>query len=130
MGTQRRKKRREREEENICTGWKKTCDLGLNSEELVIWRSREGHLRQREQHLQNPRGPEDVVQSEDGMTGRKERGVQSGGRQGWAGWLWPEWERLEAWAKRWSPGPVSQWNPVVFVNQESQQSAPVLDFLL
>lgn len=107
-----------------------TCELGLNSEELGIQRSREGHLRQREQQLQSPRGLEDVVQSEDGMTGRKERGVQSGGRQGWAGRLWPEWQRLEAWAKRLEPCPVSQWYPVVFVNQEGEQSAPVLDFLL
>lgn len=78
-----------------------TCELGLYRKELGIQRSREGHLRQREQQLQSPRGPEDVVQSEDGMTGRKERGVQSGGRQGWAGRLWPEWRGLRPGLRDW-----------------------------
>lgn len=80
-----------------------TFQLGLNNEELVTRRSGEEHLRQKEQHLQSPRGPEDVLQSGDGMIGRRERGVQIGGRQGRAGRL-----QLEGWAKRLGPYPVSQ----------------------
>ncbi|KAM5240712.1 uncharacterized protein RBU33_026619 isoform 1-T1 [Hipposideros larvatus] len=44
-----------------------TFQLGLNNEELVTRRSREEHLRQKEQHLQSPRGLEDVLQSGDDL---------------------------------------------------------------
>lgn len=57
-----------------------------NGEELVLWRSREWHWRQREEHLQSRRGLEGVVQPEEGvMWGPEWRAAR----------LWPEWEGLE-----------------------------------
>lgn len=56
-------------------------EISPKNEELLVWRSREEHLRQREEHLRSQRDPEGVAQSEDGVM--------------WQERVWgPEWQEM------------------------------------